>query len=173
MVFRTDVAPWPHCARKLNVARPLSESRTSRAPVATLAAPAGLRLAPVSPRGTSAAPVRALNSHRASGFGGRRDAERADAPRSRKAGAPIRRGESGLCDPRRSTARPAHRCAWHVSSTRIRTRRDIDRVRGATDFPARGAAPAAGPACPVFTDSASDSCACALRSVLFTRRRQQ
>jgi hypothetical protein len=44
-----------------------------------------------------------LDGRRASGFGGRRVAERADARRSWKARAPIPRGEFGLCDPRRRT----------------------------------------------------------------------
>ncbi len=95
-----------------------------------------------------ATPPARRRSCRASGFGGRRDAERAAAPRSRKAGAAIPRGEFGLCDPRCPTARPAHQCAWHLSSTRIRTRRDTVRERAATAFPACGAAPAGEPARP-------------------------
>ena len=58
--------------------------------------------------------------------------------RSRKARAAIPRGEFGTCDPRSSQRpRPAHRCAWHVSSTRIPTRRGSASVRAASAFPLR------------------------------------
>ena len=56
---------------------------------------------------------------RVSEVGGRRDAEHADALRSRKARAAIRRGDFPDCDPRRPTARQAHLRAWHMSHTRI------------------------------------------------------
>jgi hypothetical protein len=104
-----------------------------------------LKVAATQPRrrGAVTAPSPGRTCRRASEVGGRRNAEHADARRSRKARAPIRRGEFGLCDPRCPIACPAHRCAWRVSSTRIRTRRDTARVRGASDFPACGAAAAA------------------------------
>ena len=57
-----------------------------------------------------------LDGRRASGFGGRRVAERADARRSWKARAPIPRGEFGPCDPRCRTVRPAHRCAFYEAT---------------------------------------------------------
>ena len=63
--------------------------------------------------------------------------------RSRKTGAAIPRGESGLCDPRRPTPPPAHRCAWHVPPKRIPTRRGGERSEGTSrdGFPDRGSRP--------------------------------
>ncbi len=66
-----------------------------------------------------------------------------EAQRSGKTGAAIPRGESGLCDPRRSTRPPAHLCAWHVSPTRIPTRHGSERSEGMSrdGFPDRGSRP--------------------------------
>ena len=63
--------------------------------------------------------------------------------RSRKTGAAIPRGESGLCNPRRPTPPPAHRCAWHVPPKRIPTRRGGERSEGTSrdGFPDRGSRP--------------------------------
>ena len=67
----------------------------------------------------------------------------APKPRSGKTGAAIPRGESGLCDPRRPTPPPAHRCAWHVPPKRIPTRRGGERSEGTSrdGFPDRGSRP--------------------------------
>src|SRR4051794_16306414 len=79
--------------------QPLADTRSPRCPSV-----GGMSGTDVVPRSNS---VRHYsfgfaNEHRASGVGGRRDAEHADAVRSRKARAAIRRGDFGACDPRRS-----------------------------------------------------------------------
>jgi hypothetical protein len=59
------------------------------------------------------------DGRRASGLGGRRDAEHADTLRSRKARPAIPHGDFRDCDPRRPTERQAHLRARHLSHTRI------------------------------------------------------
>jgi hypothetical protein len=105
-IFRAVAAGWPHRA-----AEPMWHRRETRAPYSKTI-DSGHPL-----------PRAACRYWLAEDLGA------GDAPRSRKTGGAIRRGEFRRCDPRSTTQPPAHQCAWHVSHTRTRTRRGSERQR--------------------------------------------